>query len=170
MSWLDDQKKKAELEAHRERVRQVMSRLRDVKSATWVGNLMYVEAAKTVGDLQHACKMMDIIWKEEGDLVTKDETIEKLKAEINKLNSQVEKLQYGRWGKEPANGSVFKIERRFEQFGKGYTYAVVRADGKWYITGTRGDAVKAMDWEQLKRWAGKYSRVWAMTAREELVD
>jgi hypothetical protein len=103
-------------------------------------------------------------------MLTKTEEIAKLKAEAVKLAAKIEKLELGRWGKEPANGSVYKIERRFERNGSGYTYAAVKAGGFWYLTGTRSEALKALTWDELKTWAGKYSRVWAMTAREELVD
>lgn len=171
-NWMFDQKAKAELEAHRERVRQVYARAFGVasKSSEWVQGLLYVEGAKTLEDLKRVCDSFDISWKDSGDMLTKSEEIAKLRAEAVKLNARIEKLELGRWGKEPANGSVFKIERRFERNGAGYTYAAVRAGGSWYLTGTRGDAVKAMTWDELKRWAGQYSRVWTMTVKEELVD
>lgn len=169
-TWLDDKRKRAELEAQKERVRQAFSRLDNLKTSMWVHGLMYVENCRTLEELKSVCKSHDIVWKEEGDMVTKAVELQTLKSEMAKLQVKIDKLEHGRFGKEPANGSVFKIERRFEQFGKGYTYAVVRANGLWYITGTRGDAVKAMSWEELKRWAGKYSRVWSMTVKEELVD
>lgn len=168
--WLADKKATAELEAHRERSRQAFSRLHNVKSSEWVQGLIYLEAAQNVEDLKKVCNSFGIAWKAEGDMKTKLEEIQDLKDQIKRLNSKLEKVEYGRWGKEPANGSVFKIERRFEAGGKGYTYAAVRAEAWWYITGTRGDATKALSWAELQRWAGKYSRVWKMTVVEELVD
>jgi hypothetical protein len=169
MGWIDDQRKKAEFEAQKERVRQAMRSLNNVKTSEWVGNLMYVEACVKIDELKHACDMMGIYWKDEGDMKTKEQELKDLKAELAKVQKQIDKIEHGRLGKEPANGSVFKIERKFERYGTGYTYSAVRADGKWYLTGTRGDATKAMSWDELKRWIGDYSRVWVMTAKEELV-
>lgn len=171
MSWLDDQRAKAELEAHKERVRQAFSyKLTNIKSSEWIQGLIYLEGAKSLEELKAVCRSHNIVWKDSGDMTTKNEEIALLKAEIGKLTAKLEKVEHGRWGKEPANGSVFKIERRFEARGAGYTYAAVRAGGLWYITGTRGDAMKQYTWEELKAWAGKYSRVWKMTVVEELVD
>lgn len=171
-SWLDNQRSKAELEAHRERVRQVFVRsFGAVKgSSEWAQGLVYIQNATDVDKLKAVCNSFDIVWRDQGDMLTKNEELAKLRVEAEKLRVKIEKLEFGRMGKEPANGTVFKIERRFEQFGKGYTYAAVRADGMWYITGTRGEALSSMTWERLKTWIGKYSRVWGMTAREELVD
>ena len=171
-NWAYNRQEKAALEAHRERVRQVYARAFGAasKSSEWVQGLLYVEGAKTLEDLKRVCDSFDISWKDSGDMLTKTEEIAKLRAEAEKLNARIQKLELGRWGKEPANGSVFKIERRFERNGSGYTYAAVRAGGLWYLTGTRGEALKAQTWEELKRWAGQYSRVWTLTVKEELVD
>lgn len=170
VSWLTQQRNRAELEAQKERVRQAFGRLTNIRTPEWVQGIVYVEGCSTVEQLKAVSKSYNIVWKEEGDMVTKNVELANLKAEAAKLQARIEKLEYGRFGKEPANGSVFKIERRFEQFGKGYTYAAVRAEGWWYLTGTRQEAGKPMTWEQLKTWAGKYSRVWSMTVKEELVD
>lgn len=170
--WLAGKRNTAVLEAHRERVRQVYARVFNAAktSSEWVQGLMYVEAAKDVEELKRVCNSFDIVWRDSGDMITKNEEIAKLQAEINKLNAKVTKLQHGRWGVEPANGSVFKIERRYERNGVGYTFSAVKAGGLWYLTGTKAESAKAYNWEGLKEWAGKYSRVWRMTAAEELVD
>lgn len=170
-SWIDDQRKKAELEAQRERVRQTFSHgLTNIKSTEWVQGLMYLEGAKTIEDLKAVCRSFDIVWKDEGDMVTKNVELANLKAELNKIQSKIDKLEYGRLGKEPSNGTVFKIEKRFEAGGKGYQYAAIRASGLWYLTGTGATSNRYYTWEELKTFIGKYSRVWAMTVREELVD
>jgi hypothetical protein len=171
-NWLHDQRIKAELEAHRERVRQVYVRSFGITkgSSEWAQGLVYIQNATTVDKLKDVCSSFGIVWRNEGDMLTKTEEIAKLKAEAVKLAAKIEKLELGRWGKEPANGSVFKIERRYERFGTGYTFAAVKAGGLWYITGTKAESNRSYNWEELKTWAGKYSRVWAMTAREELVD
>jgi len=172
LTWGQQKTAKATLEAHRERVRQVYARSFGAAktSSEWVQGLMYVEAAKNVEELKRVCDSFDIVWKEEGDMITKNEEIAKLQAEIAKLNAKVTKIQHGRWGVEPANGSVFKIERRYERNGTGYTFAAVKAGGLWYLTGTKSESAHSYTWEELKAWAGKYSRVWKMTVAEELVD
>lgn len=108
--------------------------------------------------------------EKEKALTAKNTKIAEIQAEISKLQKKLEVVQHGRMGKEPSNGSVFKIEKRFDAGGKGYAYAAIKADGKWYLTGTGFAGSKTYDWEGLKDFIGKYSRVWAMTVREELVD
>ena len=93
-----------------------------------------------------------------------------LKEQAKALDKRIEKLEYGKWGKEPANGTVFKIEKRFSSLGDKYVYAAIKADGLWYLTGTRGETTSSRTWEQLKTFAGKYSRVWRLTVAEELLD
>lgn len=168
--WLLDRTNRAKLEAQKERARQAFGRMTNIRTPEWVQGIVYVEGCSNIDQLKSVCKSYDIVWKEEGDMVTKNVELANLKAEAAKLQARIEKLEYGRFGKEPANGSVFKIERRFEQFGKGYTYSAVRADGYWYLTGTRNEASRPLTWEELKTWAGKYSRVWRMTVAEELTD
>lgn len=170
MTWIDDQRKKAELEAQRERVRQAFAALNNTKTSTWIQGLMYLEGAKNVDDLKGVCRSFNIVWKDEGDMVTKNVELANLKAELAKVQAKIDKLEYGRLGKEPANGTVFKIEKRFDIGGKGYQYAAIRAGGMWYVTGTAGAGTKQYTWEELKTFIGKYSRVWSMTVREELVD
>lgn len=169
-TWLQEKQASAVLESHRERVRQVLAEMSKVDSSVWAQGLAYVQNAQSADALKKVCDSFDIVWKDSGDMNTKNVEIALLKTEVDKLNAKIKKLQFGRFGEEPSNGAVFKIERRFEQYGKGYTYAAVRAGGSWFLTGTRGDAVKEMSWEQLKTWAGKYSRVWKMTVAEEMVD
>lgn len=170
--WMDSKRATAELEAHRERVRQVFMRSFGpaMKSSEWVQAIMYVESANNIEELKRVCNSFDIVWKEEGDMVTKNEEIAKLQADIAKLTQKVEKLQLGRMGKEPANGTVFKIEKRYQKTGAGYVFAAVRAGGFWYLTGTGVDGSRQYTWETLKKFIGDYSRVWTMTAKEELVD
>lgn len=168
--WLMDKREQAKLEANKERVRQVFGRLQGVKSSFWAQGLMYVEQAKTINDLKDVCKSHEIVWKDEGDMPTKTEELRKLKDQVAKINAQIEKLELGRWEREPANGSVFKIERRYSEDGKGYYFAAVRADGLWYLTGTRADSNRSYTWDELQAWAGKYSRVWKLTVAKELVD
>lgn len=170
--WMAQKRGKAELEAHRERVRQVFGRSfgAAMKSAEWVQAIMYVESAQSVEDLKRVCDSFDIVWKDEGDMVTKNEEIKKLQDQIAIMQKQLVKLELGRMGKEPANGSVFKIEKRFSKSGgTTYAYAAIRAGGLWYLTGTGVAGSKVYTWEQLKTFIGEYSRVWVMTAKEELV-
>lgn len=103
-------------------------------------------------------------------LKAKNVQIAEINRQIDDLKKQLEKLEHGRMGKEGANGTVLKIEKRFEPGGKGYCYAAIRADGEWYLTGIGYAGTKKYTWEELKAFVGRHSRVWAMTAREELVD
>lgn len=169
MGWIDDQRKKAELEAQKERVRQAFGRLDNVKSSKWVGGLIYVEGATDLEQLKHACESFGISWKDEGDMVTKNDEINALKSQIADLQKKLERVELGRMGKEPANGTVFKIEKRYQKYGTGYYFSAIRAEGFWYLTGTGSDGSKRYDWEGLKKFIGEHSRVWAMTAKEELI-
>lgn len=170
--WLQEKKTKAELEAHRERVRQVFMRSfgAAIKSSEWVQAIMYVESARNIEELKRVCNSFDIVWKEEGDMVTKNDEINALRSQLADLNKKLSKLENGRMGLEPANGTVFKIEKRYSKSAPGYVFAAVRANGRWYLTGTGVDGRKEYTWEQLKTFIGEYSRVWVMTAKEELVD
>lgn len=169
--WLGEKKSRAELEAQRERVRQAFSRSfgAAMKSSEWVQAIMYVESAQNVEDLKRICDSFDIVWKDEGDMVTKNDEINALKSQIADLTKKLEKVEHGRMGKEPANGTVFKIEKRFSSSGPKYSYAAIRADGMWYLTGTSGAGIRSYTWEGLKKFVGDYSRVWAMNPKEELV-
>jgi restriction endonuclease S subunit len=108
--------------------------------------------------------------QKEKEMTAKNVQVAELKAEIAKLTKKLEKVEHGRWGKEPSNGAVFKIEKRFENGGTAYYYAAIKANGEWHLTGTGYAASQVYTWDELQSWAGKYSRVWVMTAREELVD
>lgn len=171
--WLGQKRKKAELEAQRERVRQVFMRTfgAALKSSEWAQAILYVESARSVEELKRVCDSFDILWKDEGDMVTKNDEINALKSQIADMERKISKLELGRMGKEPANGTVFKIEKRYSRSsGTSYTFAAIRAGGLWYLTGTGADGTKSYTWETLKAFIGQYSRVWMMTAKEELVD
>lgn len=169
--WLAMKRNTAELEAHRERVRQVYSRAFGAakSSSEWVQGLRYVENALTLADLKKVCDSFDIVWKDSGDMITKNEEINGLKDQIKALNAKIEKLEHGRMGKEPANGTVFKIEKRFAEGGPSYIYAAIKASNAWYLTGTSAASSRAYSWTELKDFIGKYSRVWNMTASKEFV-
>lgn len=171
-NWLAEKRKSAELEAHRERVRQIYAKSFGAarQSAEWAQGLQYIQNAQTIERLKQVCDSFDIVWKDEGDMVTKNDEINALKSKIAELNAKVEKLEHGRLGKEPANGTVLKVEKRFSENGPKYVYAAVRANGMWYLTGTVGAGIREYTWETLKEFVGKYSRVWLMGASKEFVD
>ncbi len=170
--WLAMKRNSAELEAHRERVRQIYGSAFSAakKSSEWVQGLVYLEGAKTVEELKKFCDSFDIVWKDEGDMVTKNDEINALRSKIAELNAKVEKLEHGRLGKEPANGTVLKIEKRYSSTGPKYVYAAIKAAGEWYLTGTTGAGVKVYTWDQLKTYVGEHSRVWLMSPSKEFVD
>jgi hypothetical protein len=168
-TWLDEKRRKATLESRREAARQALIR-QHLSPAIQAMGMHQIGNCKDLKELESVCVSYLIAFKTEGDMTTRNEELAKLRAEVTKLNKKIESLEHGRMGKEPANGAVFKIEKRFEKNGKGYGYAAIKADGKWYLTGTGWDGTKSYDWDGLKKFIGEHSRVWVMTAREELVD
>lgn len=159
----------AELEQNRELVRQYVrdSGLGQLSRAMLQA---FVDRTDTLEGLKALCKSYSLTVKEEEWKMDKVTELKLLKEQQTALLKRIERLEFGKWGKEPANGSVFKIEKRFSSIGEKYFYAAIRAGGSWYLTGTRGEAVGAKTWEQLQTWVGKYARVWRMTTAEELLD
>lgn len=168
-TWKQEKQAQAKLESKRELARQALLRV-GYCSATESMGWHQITNASSLEDLEKACDAYGIVYNEEGEMVTKNEQIAELKAQIAQLNKKLELVEYGRWGKEPANGAVFKIDKRFDANRTGYIYAAVKAQGVWYLTGTGFAGSRTYTWKELQEWAGKYSRVWVMTAREELVD
>ena len=169
MSWLDEKRAQATLEMNRELVRQ---HVRDSKLDQLSKAMLQAFADRTwdLDGLKALCKSYNLSINEEEWAMNKEDEIKLLKAQINKLQKRAEKLEYGKWGREPSNGTVFKIEKRFSSIGEKYVYSAIKAGGMWYLTGTRGEATAPHTWEQLQTFAGKYARVWKMTAAEELLD
>jgi len=169
MSWVDQKNKQAELEANRELVRQHVrdSRLNEISKAMLYA---FIDRTDTMDGLKALCKSYKLEVKEEEWKMDKVEELKLLKEQQLALAKRIDKLEFGRWGREPANGTVFKIEKRFSSVGDKYAYAAIKAGGMWYLTGSRGETTNPRTWDQLQTWAGKYSRVWKMTTSEELVD
>lgn len=169
MGWVDQQRTKATLEANRELVRQHVrdSNLGQLSKAMLQA---MVDRSYTVQELKALCKSynLDVFEKEWG--MTKEEELNLLKDQMKALDKKIEKLEYGRWGKEPANGSMFKIEKSYSSGGQKYAFVALKAGGLWYLTGTGTEGTKSYTWEGLKTVAGKYARVWRLTVAEELLD
>lgn len=55
-----------------------------------------------------------------------------------------------RYGPEPSggDGTVIRFAKRFQRSGKIYTYAGIRADGLWYLSGKREQG-QARTWDEL---------------------
>lgn len=159
----------AELEKNREIVRQYV---RDGGLDQMSKAMLYAFIDRTwdLDGLKALCKSYHINVKEEEWAMNKDQEIKLLKEQIGQLQKRAEKLEFGKWGKEPANGAVFKIEKKFSSLGEKYVYAAIKAGGVWYLTGTGSAAGKTYTWEALKSFAGSYARVWKMTVAEELLD
>ncbi len=130
----------------------------------------FIDRAKTLDELKALCKSYGMEINEKEWEMDKAQELKLLKEQSQALAKRIEKLEHGRWGKEPANGSSFKIEKRFSTTGDRYTYLAYKAGGLWYLTGTGYDGTKSYTWEKLKEFAGKYARAWRMTAAEELLD
>ena len=169
MGWVDQQRTKATLEANRELVRQHVrdSNLGQLSKAMLQA---MVDRSYTVQELKALCKSynLDVFEKEWG--MTKEEELKLLKDQMKALDKKIEKLEYGRWGKEPANGSMFKIEKSYSSGGPKYAFVALKAGGVWYLTGTSSESLKSYTWDGLKRFAGSYARVWRLTVAEELLD
>lgn len=171
LQWRKERSRKATLESHRERARQ---NARDRFGPSGINTAMacaMVDGCLTLEELEKLCNSygLPITWEVEKK-VDKAAELNLLKDQAKELNKRIEKLEYGRWGKEPANGAMFKIEMTYTQGGPKYVYLAVKASGLWYLTGTSGAAQKSYSWESLKKFAGKYARVWRLTAAEELLD
>jgi hypothetical protein len=48
------------------------------------------------------------------------------------------------------DGTVFKFSKKFVEGGDSYTYAVIKANGKWYTTGPKSP--KGYDWDEFILW------------------
>ncbi len=61
-----------------------------------------------------------------------------------------------RFGVQPTNGSMLKIEKRFGDFPsrKAYLYGAIRIGDLWYMTCSEGYQRSPLTWEQLKDFIG----------------
>lgn len=55
------------------------------------------------------------------------------------------------YGDDHKDGTVLAFRKRFEQFGPSYSYAAIRANGRWYMTGGRSSA-QGCSWAELVDW------------------
>lgn len=100
-----------------------------------------------------------------------------LKAEIQALlglladEENREALAAAAFGKEGPDGTVVRWRMRFTKGGTKYTYAAIRAAGKWYTTGPKSP--KGLTWGELCSWlldAHKVTRFQAICPdSEELI-
>lgn len=160
---------KAVLEQNRELVRQ---HVRDGNLSQLAKAMMLamVDRSSTLDSLKALCKSYYIDIKEETWKMDKAAELKLLNDQKKALEKRIEKLEHGRWGKEPANGAMFKIEKSFFAGGDKFVYVALKAGGLWYLTGTGNDACKAYSWSSLQAFVGKYARVWRLTVAEELLD
>lgn len=159
----------AKLEQNRELVRQNVrdSKLDQLSKAMIQA---FVDRTDTLDGLKALCKSYRLDINEKEWKMDKAQELNLLKDQAKALARRIEKLEFGRWGKEPANGAMFKIEKRFSSTGENYTYLALKAAGIWTLTGAGYNGSKTYDWDGLKDFAGKYSRVWRLTVAEELLD
>jgi hypothetical protein len=166
---MDQKRTQATLEQNRELVRQHVrdSNLDQLSKAMMQA---MVDRCWTDNELKALCKSykLDIFEKEWA--MTKAEEISLLKEQMKTLDRKLEKLEHGKWGKEPTNGGMFKIEKSFYQGGAKYKYLAIKEGGVWHLTGTSADAKKTYTWEGLKTFAGSRARIWRLTVAEELLD
>lgn len=169
MGWVDQQRIKATLEANRELVRQHVrdSNLNQLSKAMMQA---MIDRSYTMNELKALCKSYGIEIFEKEWAMTKDEELKLLKEQQANLAKRIEKLEHGRWGREPANGAMFKIEKSYSPSGQRYAFVALKASGFWYLTGTGTESMKMYSWEGLKSFAGSHARVWRLTAAEELLN
>jgi len=169
VSWVEAQRRRATLEANRELVRQNVrdSNLDQLSKAMMQA---MVDRCWTNDELKALCKSYRLgIFEKEWEM-TKEEEVKLLREQKAAIEKKLDRLEYGRWGREPSNGSAFKIEKSYTAGGNKYVFIALKAGGMWYLTGTGTESSKAYSWEGLKVFAGKYARVWRLTVAEELLD
>jgi polyhydroxyalkanoate synthesis regulator phasin len=168
-SWIKRQNELAALEQNRELVRQYVrdSNLNQLSKAMMQA---MVDRCWTQNELKALCKSYHIQIFEKEWAMTKEEEVKLLKEQMNALSKKIEKLEHGKWGKEPTNGAMLKIEKTFYQGGAKYKYLAIKEGGVWHLTGTSPEAKKTYTWETLKAFAGSRARVWRLTVAEELLD
>lgn len=167
--YLQGKRKEATLEQTRELVRQHVrdSNLNQISKAMMQA---MIDRSITIESLRALCKSYGITGYE-GELnMNKADEIKLLKEQKAALDKRIEKLEYGKWGKEPANGAMFKIEKSYSIGGSKYKFLAIKEGGYWYLTGTGVDGTKTYTWSSLQTFASKYSRVWRLTVAEELLD
>jgi hypothetical protein len=166
---MNQKRDQATLEQNRELVRQHVrdSNLNQISKAMMQA---MVDRCWTQNELKALCKSYQIDIFEKEWAMTKEEEVKLLKEQMKALDKKIERLEYGKWGKEPANGGMFKIEKSFSQGGAKYKYLAIKEGGVWHLTGTSADARKTYSWAGLKAFAGSYARVWRLTVAEELLD
>lgn len=167
--YLLAKRKQATLEQTRESVRQHVrdSNLDQLSKAMMQA---MVDGSHTIEALRALCKSYGITGYEGELSMNKADEIKLLKEQKAALDKRIEKLEYGKWGKEPANGAMFKIEKSYSIGGSKYKFLAIKEGGYWYLTGTGADGTKSYSWTALQTFAGKYSRVWRLTVAEELLD
>jgi cell division protein FtsB len=164
-----EQRRKATLEQTRELVRQhVRDSNLDILSKAMLQ--VMIDRSWTMDELKALCKSYNLAIFEEDWMMSKEQELQLLKDQMKALDKKIEKLEHGKWGKEPSNGTAFKIEKSYVSGGQRYAFVALKAGGLWYLTGTGTEAAKSYTWDGLKAVAGKYARVWRLTVAEELLD
>lgn len=76
-----------------------------------------------------------------------------------------------RWGPDKfPNGTVWRVEGSFVSFHAfTYSHAVVKAAGRWYVTGPSQHSPNGRDWTSVVRWLDRFAtvEVWVATDYEE---
>lgn len=176
LQWKKEKKRRAELEMYREQARQDIRDHPYMNKTDQAWAQTMVDSCNDLTELGAVCGSYGLKkrWEKETKpmAMSKEDELNLLKEQQKSLAKRIEKLEYGKWGKEPSNGAMFKIEKKFSSLGTApkYSYAALKANGVWYLTGTGNDGTKSYSWEALKKFAGQYSRVWRLTVAEELLD
>lgn len=82
---------------------------------------------------------------------TKEERIKSLQEVVKLVGVMLDDIDS--WPSEPENdGAVVTFSRKFTPRGQIYSYAAIRAVGKWYVTGS---STEPFTWDELMDWMGE---------------
>lgn len=140
----------------------------DAEAAYWASGATRGRPARW-GDLVHRPVAMNMISEypedegQERDVaeLTREARREALQKRINRTEAslaearvELAKLDRPVEPKSTITGDAPMIQFRFQfnGYGRVYTFGAVRADGRWYLTGTRSEFRTGRTWDELMDW------------------
>lgn len=101
------------------------------------------------------------MYESETPLEEAERLLAQAKASAAVMQRKIEKLKReARFGEEPQNGSIIRFEKRYNpsDYVK-YTFAALRVNGLWYLTGSGHTQHTPMKWDDLKTFIGN-GKMW----------
>lgn len=108
-------------------------------------------------------------YESETPLQEAERKLHEYKEMVDATRRRIEKLKKEtRFGEQPSNGSMVKIEKWYNGFrgGSRYYYGAIRIDSKWYMTCSNGYQKTPMSWDELKTFIGD-SKFWVAGSFKE---